>query len=412
MATILIPIRLALVTIFVGVFLLGCSSGGKSTPPVLPDNPSSTTEITGNIVSPGENNHRLLLYNLIQIDATDPEDIKTEIIPIRSGAMHLNILKLLEVGPCTNCFEIVNLNIPQPGVLDVQIQFTHPFTDKELTAFDVRGTIMFNGSHVFPDSGLTISDSSMGDGELLNAEGYTALYNGSTFGMAGPFFSYFPGKLSTPLIPNADVNGYIRYRTETTRNMFRAGQTRKKTYTLKMPASGQLVLGYAVDANWAVPPDVPYFDPVTDFGPEANCPEAWKIEVEDIGPGITWEGGTTELQIDIYDWQGKDDAHPVIVECPDLFDGEILAEWVLDENKYTRYKAEISNIKLAGEGYHRCLIRKEAAENDPQSQPWLDLTAYQLFNVLVMVDIPTPVDVTPPWLNFSPHDVCTDGNYA
>jgi len=46
----------------------------------------------------------------------------------------------------------------------------------------VRGIAMFDGSHLFPQSGLAMSDGTMGDGELLNADGYTTLYNSSTVG--------------------------------------------------------------------------------------------------------------------------------------------------------------------------------------------------------------------------------------
>ncbi|MCX6644956.1 MAG: hypothetical protein NTY09_01145, partial [bacterium] len=406
------PFTQILILFFFVMLIFGCSSKGNNASPVLPDATPSPTEITGSTAAAGTNPHFCLLYSMIYFDVTDPGNPKYEIVPVRSGSFHLNILKFLEMGPCADCFKIVELHITQPGVLDVEIQIKHPFTDPGLSIFDVRGIVMFNGSHLFPESGLTVSDPAMGNGALLNAEGYTALYNGSTMGMAGPLVTYLPGKMSTFVIPNADVNGYLRHGTLSTRWLFSAGGTSNKTYTLKMPTSGQFALGYAVDASWAVPINQPVHDPVEDFGPDANCPEAWKIEVEDMGPGLTVEGGTTNLRIDVYDWQGKDWAHPVLVECPDLFDGEIKAICMLNDEGFSRYFAEIANIKLAGEGNHLCLIRKEAAENDPSSQPWLDQTAYQIINVLVEVDIPTPVDVTPPWLNFSPDDICIDGNYA
>ena len=404
-------LTLILVLFLSGVIIIGCSSKGSNTSPILPDETQSSIEMTGSTTASGGNHHFCLLYNMIHFDVTDPDDLKYEVVPVRGGAMHLNILVYLELGPCTNCFEVVDVDVPQPGVLDVVIRFTHPLEDKALTLFDVRGILMFHGSYVFPESSLIISNPVMGDGALLNPDGYTALYNGSTMYMTGPLLTYFPGKYATPEIPNADVNGYIRYRKESTRNAFFAGQDSKKTFTLKMPTAGQFALGYAVDVSWKAPINVPAYDE-EDFGPDANCPEAWKIEVEDIGPGLTVNGGTTKLQIDVYDWQGIDDAHPVWVECPDLFDGEVQAYCMLHEEDFNRYVAEIENEKLACEGNHLCLIRKEAAENDPIDKPWLDLTAYQLYNVLVSVDVPTPVDVTPPWLNFYPSDICVDGDYA
>ncbi len=406
------PFTQILILFFFVMLIFGCSSGGNNSSPILPDETQSTTEITGSTAVSGENNHFCLLYNMIYFDVTDPDDPQYEIVPVRGNSIHLNILKFLETGPCANCFHIEALTSPQPGVLDFNIRIIHPFTDLNLSIFDVRGIIMFNGSHVFPESGLTISDPAMGDGGLLNADGYTALYNGSTMGMAGPLFTYYPGKKSTPVIPNADLNGFKRYRDQFTRNLLMAGWQAIESYSLRMPAAGQFALGYAVDASWAMPINQPVEEPETDFGPDANCTEAWKIKVTDYYPGLTSEGGTTTLKIYVYDWQGYDDAHPVIVECPDLFDGEIQAQLIKGGPNSSHYEVTIENTNLAGEGEHLVLIRKEAAENDPVSEPWLDLTAYQVAKIKVNVDFGTPVDVTPPWLNMNPNEICVDGNYA
>ena len=44
-----------------------------------------------------------------------------------------------------------------------------------MTGFDVRGIAIFDGHLLFPASGLRTSDSSFEEGEVLNADGYTAL---------------------------------------------------------------------------------------------------------------------------------------------------------------------------------------------------------------------------------------------
>lgn len=366
--------------------ILGCSSGGRQTPPVLPDNPSSVTESTGSSVSQGINTHHLLSYNPIQIDATDPDDIKAEIIPARAGSMHLNILKFLEFAPCTDCFKIVGLNFPQPGILDVDIEITHPFDDMNFTIFDVRGVMMFNGSHTFPVSGLTMPDSSLGDGELLNAEGYTQLYNGSTLGMAGDFFTYYKGKLATPTVPNANLNGFVRHissNPSNTRNALYPADSVTRTYSLAMP-SGQFVLGYAVDASWDLPTVDPVTDPMTQFPATANCIEPWKIVVteEKIGDGLTDEGGQTMLIVDVYDWQDKDTHVEPVLECPEIFGGVISADWIEDGLDYSRYAATVTNTHLAEYGVYMCCISVEDNEN-AISPEYIDLTAYQLFNLFV-----------------------------
>jgi uncharacterized delta-60 repeat protein len=384
-----------LMTVFLTIITSGCAGNNLLSPSTAPEIPTTDQNLTNvnrdSTISQG--GHYSLLYSMIQFDVTNPDDVKYEIIPLRESEIHLNILKLLEVGPCTNCFKIVGFNIPVPGVLNVDIEIKHPFPDLDLSVFDMRGIIMFNGSLSFPAAGETISDSALGDGALLNADGYTALYNGSTIGApVGDFQKYFPGNLSTANIPNATVNGYLRHNTDNpanTRNAFYAGDAVTRTYSLKMPTVGVFRLGYAVDANWWPATSTPVDDPIADFGPEANCPEAWKVVVteEPIGQGLTDQGGQTKLLIDVYDWQGKTTHHDPVVECPELFDGLLTATWVSDGSDYTRYETTISNTKLASIGDYICLVSVEANENDSVGKPWLDLKAYQLQTLTVVEKI-------------------------
>jgi uncharacterized delta-60 repeat protein len=373
--------RSVLISILCVLFLIGCSSGGNNTSPVVPGDTSTSSEVTANSVSTDINTHYLLTYSLINIDATNPEDVKAEIIPARVGSVHINILKFLEFAPCTDCFKIVGLNFPEPGVLDVNIAITHPFDDLKFTAFDVRGIIMFNGSHVFPESGLTMSDSSMGDGELLNAEGLTRLYNGSTLDMAGDLFTYYQGKLATPTVPNADLNGFIRHITDdpaNTRNALYAGDSVTRTYSLDLP-SAEFVLGYAVDASWDIPTADPVTDPMTQFSATANCIEPWKIEASCYPIA---DDGSTTLTIDVYDWQGQDTISTVNVECPELFNGKVAATFVEIIPWFARYEAVISNYNGAPVGLYKVLISAEASEN-ANSPEWTDLSAYKIKEIYV-----------------------------
>ncbi|MFH1676295.1 MAG: SBBP repeat-containing protein, partial [bacterium] len=375
-------LTLAGVFIFATFSVCGCQ-GGNNNPPVIPENPSQDLAITDQQESPGfENSHYLWGYYLVKID---PESLEADIIPVREVSMHVNILKFLEQGPCTDCFKIAKISQGPGGTYDIDISIKHPFVTPLLTGFDVRGIAMFNGSKVFPVSGLRVSDSSLGDCELMNPDGFTTLYNPETIDH-GPLEGYLKGKLATATLPNATLNGYKRFISidpANTRNAFYADDTITVTYNVKL--SGPVIFDYAIDASWAPAINKPVTDPMTDFPISANCPEPWKIKVSDLGPALTELGGTTELQIDVYDHQGKDDKHPVVLECPDLFDGEVTATWKEDSEKYTRYEAEIGNVKLASGGSYPCLISKEAKENDPAGKPWLDLTAYQVFNVCVLI---------------------------
>ncbi len=404
--------RLGFLALLLPALICGCSGSDSPSAPTLPD---EAEYADSHPVTSRAGNHSLWLYSLIYIDASNPEEIEFEIVPVRKTSIHWNVLSWLEQAPCTDCLKITGIGQSGSGTVLIDIEITHPFDNPNLTGFDVRGIAMFSGSLSFPVSMLNASDQSLGDGELVNADGYTTLYNYTTSG-SGPdgFQGYIKGNLATEIPPNALLNGYRHFISdgdENTRNAFYGGDTIAVTYEINMP-DNEFILGYAVDASWAPPISKPVDDPMTDFGIDANCPEAWKIEVEDIGPGLTTEGGTTKLQIDVYDWQGKDDAHPVLVECPELFDGTIEGTWVSDEDGFTRYEAVIENVKLPPTGSYSCLIGKEAQENDPSGKPWLDLTAYQVFHIVVGWPSGSSVDVTPPGLNFSPGDIYVNGNYA
>jgi len=333
--------------------------------------------------------HSLWGYYLVRIDE---KDYSAEIIPIRATAGHLNVLQFLEQGLCTNCFKLAGITPNPAGTLDVNVSIKHPFTNLNLTGFDVRGIAMFNGGHVFPASGLIVSDRTSGEGELVNADGYTALYNPSTVGHG--LESYMKGKMATATAPNATLNGYKRFITDTpanTRNAFYAGGEIIVTFQVDMPDSpNPWIFGYAVDASWAPAINKPVDDPMTDFGPEANCPEAWKIKaIYTPSDGLTDCGGQVSVAVDVYDWLGKDDTHLPTVECPELFDGQVEAAWKADAVGYTTYETVVENTKNAPAGFYRCLVSKEAQENDPL-KPWLDITAYQLHELEVVAETMMP----------------------
>ncbi|MCX6645997.1 MAG: PKD domain-containing protein [bacterium] len=382
------------------LFICGCAGQGLQTPPTVPDIPVTTSDIpttglnltdTNRDATASRGDHYCLQYNLIQFDVTNPADLKYEIIPLRGSSIHLNILKLLEVGSCTNCFRITAWSIPNPGVLNVDIEIRHPFPDLELSVFDVRGIIMFNGSHTFPISGETFSDPTLGDGELINTEGLTALYNGSTIDApVGDFQKYFTGRFATTGIPTATLNSYLRHNTDdpsNTRNAFWAGDAVTRTYSLRMPTGpGIFTLGYAVDANWAPATDTPVDDPITDFGLEANCPEAWQVilDVNQVNIGLNTQGGSDQLEIYVHDWQGVDSYSAPVIECPELFDGQHTASFVSSFTGYDQWTVDIPNEELSSAGYYFCLIRVVDDEN-AGAPPWLDLAAYQII-ILEVID--------------------------
>ncbi|MCX6645675.1 MAG: hypothetical protein NTY09_04870, partial [bacterium] len=170
--------QLIVLLLAVFAFSLGCSSGGNNTNPILPDeNQQSVNLSAGNQTVSSVDNHYLLAYNMIYVDPTDPDNPTFEVVPVRATSIHLNILKLLEVGPCTNCFKITGCTKLAPLDFNIDIEITHPISDMTYTVFDTRSIIMLNGAHSFPASGLLLSDNTMGDTEFMDPDGYTALFN-------------------------------------------------------------------------------------------------------------------------------------------------------------------------------------------------------------------------------------------
>jgi len=253
--------------------------------------------------------------------ACDPAKDIIEVVPSRQVSGHWNVLKWLEQGPCLNCVSIPHMEDSDHGTKLVDVKIKHPFSNANLTGFDVRGIALFNGSHTFPDSGLVMPERWEGDGELINADGYTTLYNWDTMGSGpGGLQGYIKGKFASATIPDADLNGYKRFMLidlDNVRNIFYAGSELTRLYDIDMPDTA-FIFGYAVDANWAPPINKPVDDPDTDFGPDANCPEPYRIDgvEQPIGSGLTPDGGSTKVVIDIYDDQGKYSYKAPIVESP------------------------------------------------------------------------------------------------
>ncbi len=373
-----IPIFFVVLTTVVAV---SCSStNARNGATDLPTIPGLSDESGGNSLG----SVRLLWgYYLIEYD---PIEETAEVIPVRGVANHWNVLTWLQDGPCTNCLAVPSITDSGHDTLLCDVCITHPFPNPNLTGFDVRGIVMFDGSYEYPVAELNASDRSAGDGEVINADGYTTLYWSGTEGSGpGGLEGYTRGRFATEQAPNGQLNAFKRYVSDdvdNTRNAFYAGDAVTVTYDIDMPEGG-FVLGYAVDACWAPASSKPVTDPMTDFPPEANCPEPWKIVVTEtpIGLGLTDHGGSVRLTVDVYDYQGRDSHKAPTIEIPDF--GPIAPEipWLEDGDGYSRYQNTIGSFGL-DVGEHRCLITVEDNENDTAPE-WLNLTAYQQHTLTV-----------------------------
>jgi len=380
-------VGLNLITVLITVVLIGCS--GDSSPVIPADitNPSQAPEITtqNNHTGQASNSHRLYGYTAIHFD---PATMDLEIIPARQVTGHWNVLTWLENGPCYNCFTIDGIVPSGPDTLTVLVRIDNPYTDLRFTGFDARGIVMFSANAEFSQSGLTWSDVSSDAAGLLNADGYTTLYNPSTEGSGpGGLQGYQDGKLATIEIPDAKLNGFVRFNSgpaDNQRNEFLAGDSVLQALEIKFPDE-PLVFGYAVDISWAPPSVIPVEDPVTDFPPEANCTEPWKIEIMEtkIGNGLTNCDGETMLFIDVYDWQGYESHSAPVVECGDLFDTPFTSEFVSDSGDFSTWEVTLEKSHNVDPGFYTCLVSVEDNENTT-SPEWLDLTGYNLITLEVV----------------------------
>ena len=387
--------------------ICGCSGGNSPISSSTPDNSTQYLQLSEKNPTGEQSAHSLLGYWTVTYD---PEKGEAEIVPVRSAERHWNVLWHLEKNPCKNCLK-VKIKGPGPTGLLVDVTVVNPFPLANITAFDVRGIMMFDGSRVFPASGLNMSDMSLGDGEIINPDGYTTLYNPSTKGSGpGGFEGYLPGKMSTPVYPSAKLNGYKRFISDKAgnyRNAFYAGDSVTVTYEAKFPPA-PIIFGYAIDANWVKPDKTPVTDPMTDFPLSANCPEPWKIEVSEelIGDGLTSAGGQTKLLADIYDYQGSDSHFLPFIECPELFDGTQDMEWKSDGDGFSHYEIVVENENLSPGGEFMCMVGCRDHE-DETSSDWMDLTSYQIRRLLVTLKCVAKAKAEP-----NPQTVCEEIHFT
>jgi hypothetical protein len=371
------------VTIAFVALSLSCSQSGSSGD--SPTAPSVSDGTTQAVDSGWENNRHLWSYSLFKYD---PDTNRCEVIPVRLTASHWNVLKFLEQGPGSHCVKVLSVADSDHGTKLFEVEITHPFANPNLTGFDVRGIAMFYGNRFFPTLNVSTPDRRLGDGELINATGYTTLYHDGTQG-CGPsgLQGYLKGNFATATVPATWGQGFIEYHSydpDNERTYFPAGTSQQRTYDIDMPES-TFVFGYAVDASWVQPTTKPVTDPNVDFPPEANCPEPYWIVcyAYPYDYGLTDEGGFTNLYIRVYDYQGYDTHAAPVVECPELFPGTITATLNGYDADSSEWEVLIENQNLAPAGYCQCLVKVEDNEN-ATAPDWLDLTAYQVYNLEVI----------------------------
>ncbi|HDS29783.1 MAG TPA: hypothetical protein ENN67_01940 [Firmicutes bacterium] len=347
-------------TVIISLLLvLGCSNRGIESQILAPD----ITTVQQNTIADFHAANRFIWGAWDIVIEADRESV--EIIPVRTADIHLNVVKLLETPPCYGCLTITNIHIVGPNVLEADVTLKHPFPGlAKYTGFDVRGIFIAQSDFTFPVSGRK---TAVGDNvpKLINADGYTSLFNPTDFPPDSPGFpalKYIPGKFSTGGDLSATLNPFIAYRKEMPRRMFPSGGSETRTFRIYAPP-GPIHFGYAVDANWVPVENVT--DPLVDFPPEANCMEAYKLDVKIDESNSSW-GSSAPISVEVFDAQGIETISSVIVEVPALFDGvEILNfDYQTGPDSFI-FAGEIPNADAALFGDYPALVKVIDFATDP-----------------------------------------------
>jgi len=273
-------VRKLLLPLLVIIFLCGCATGPLDA--VTPGS-SIDVDLSTQAYQAPDGPYNLWGEWTLFIDESHTS---AQMVPVRGARLHLNALKFLETQ-CGDCVEITKLENNGDSTIDLTVRIKHPWPGvPQYTGFDVKGIIMFNGSHAVPNqlylphypTDYVLSWRLMGDPELLNADGFTqrwcpALETGGN----PPMLSYWKGKYASGT-PTANINGFLNFYSIEERHIFEHDASVERTYHIFLPP-GPLIAGYAVDACWEPPTVTPVTDPVNDFPITANQPEAYFFEL-------------------------------------------------------------------------------------------------------------------------------------
>ncbi len=364
-------------------FFTSCAQGPGSGIPTSPDSPDIHPAQSPSVgtLEPG---HNLLGYWNITVDS---EALTCEAAPLRIGELHLNVLTWLEYGPCTDCLKIKNFEKLPNKNLQFDIELTHPFTQPNLSGFDVRGIAMFGGDFDFPAMGVTASSILEDNPELLDPDGHTTLYNPFTVnnGLQG----YLKGKMAPDFAaPNTNLNAFKVFYSNSNRRYFLAGDTLTSDtpYVISSPLT-VFTFGYAIDASWDTPTTpitVPDSFPIT-----ANSLEAYKIETGLNNPLALTGGSTAILTIDVYDWQGAGTIDAVHIEGPYFWDGLIEATEDTGGPGTKRFSCEIVNdYGYVDQGNYPVAVRVLDTASVTTPGTLIDNICYKVIQVPVALNHP------------------------
>src|SRR4030042_5574234 len=102
---------IALVSI---ILLVGCGRDGSGSPVAPSTGDTALQQVSIRGAADAANRHLLGLW---EVGISDDRSV-VEIVPARDVRMHSNVLRLLEVNPCSDCLKIGNIRVVQPNVIE------------------------------------------------------------------------------------------------------------------------------------------------------------------------------------------------------------------------------------------------------------------------------------------------------
>ncbi|MCK4719097.1 hypothetical protein KAU08_00485, partial [bacterium] len=412
--------------------MVGCSGGGS---PLIPANPDQDLTLTGSSdqleKSPASN----ILWGFWQ-GILNTEDLTVEFVPVREGSFHLNLSKFLTEGQLGLAAQ-VNSWDPGTGLLDVDVTLTHPLPDSDFRAFDVRAIFMGMGDTLVSKTDPNLVYADIDGTRILNADGYTRWWNAVEFSTPG-FFGYnedfvVPGFLiptttlnpykyfSDALFPDDPVIPKINLDNRGTFSTTPLPPSLTRNYVIQFPMVGgspQLGFHLAIDASWAMPTgDSPSPKPVGDFPIEANCGEAFHIEV-DAGNSTTWyedpdnNGGDVILSIEVHDWGASENPDGILgeiesiwLESPTLFDTFYVDPGTVSTGSQTTsgtFQVTVPGVHPAGLGNQEVLVTIRSTSPNTYAPPMQGpeypesaiLAAYTIVEIPISAFQPSFVSIT------------------
>ena len=439
--------------ISISIGLCGCSSRNpiQSQEPIFPADIEETRE---QISSTG-------IFGAYELNI-DFDNVTAELTSKRETSIGESLMvnggSFFTTQPCRDCLSIRSLGLDGNNIV-VGFHIKHPMkpgdpsqepSNKNRLDLDVFDMALLVRPISMEPIHFTPGDYYAYDGVISNADAYTReLQNIIDDPAAIPYVLVVDDSETIP--PSSTYNEFAMGDERDFNVLFpmRAGES--------MGFELYLTFAYGASATLATRLNPTYYNP------EFNRKPAWKVEVippnGDNPPelGNTWDDSddisTYNVTVKVYDWQVGANVNPLLENLTDIRENsEVLYAGVLiqgmnDSPPYVSgsqsvsgtgtpddpliFEIPVANENLLPGGEYKGLVKiadMRRAPKDP-SIGWdyivdspdgvklnpnqiTEFASYQTFTAYVVSRDFNPVDVTPPWLNFSPQDVFVEGNYA